>query len=405
MSEISKESWAKGFWPDPVIEWAATSMVDGNAPEVWIQGLAETILAGGIPVARMRIMFRILHPQLTALGFRWERGDTEIEVHRVLHGLEGRDIYRNSPVRVLDSGEESEIRRDLTRPVEDLDFPVLHELKEEGMTDYLALTIFTSVSRNGVVTFATDQDGGFTEHEVERLRQVVRAASRAVEILVRHETALSLLRAYLGHETGGRVLRGAVERGDGQSQDAVIWFSDLRGSTRLSEELPAPDYLSLLNNYFDCLAEPVMAREGEVLRFIGDAVLAIFPVPANDDAGWQRACENALAAAREAEQRVDELNRARTEEGRDPIGYGIGLHLGRVHYGNIGTAERVEFTVVGRAANEAAKIEAMCKPLKQRLVVSEELTKYHQGPWVQLGRHAIPGTKADMELFTMEAAS
>lgn len=389
------------FWPDPVVEWAATSPLDGNAPGVWIQELAETILEGGVPIARLRVMFRILHPQLTALGFRWARGDQEIEVNRVQHGLEGRDIYINSPARLLATGEESEIRRDITRPSDEFDFPVLHDLKEEGMTDYLALTVLTSVGRNGVATFATDQEGGFTDHEVERLRQITRAASRTIEVLVRHETALSLLRAYLGHETGARVLAGAVERGDGQSQPAVIWFSDLRQSTRLSEELPPSDYLALLNDYFDCLADPVLKNGGEVLRFIGDAVLAIFPVD-SAKGDWRAACDAALNAAVEAEGLVKALNDRRTDASLEPIGYGIGLHLGDVHYGNIGTAERVEFTVVGKAANEAAKIEAMCKPLKQRLVVSEDVQGFHPGPWASLGSHSVPGTRRTMALFTLK---
>lgn len=395
------------FWSDSVVEWAATSLVDVADPSAWVREMAERIRAGGVPITRMRIMFRILHPQLAGLNFRWRHGADEIEFGNALQGIETRDAYRNSPAPLLESGEVTEVWRSLERPAADLEYPVLHELQDEGMTDYLLLRITMSVGRGGLVSFATDRPGGFGKREVERLRQIMRAATRGVEILVRHETVLSLLRAYLGHETGTRVLAGSVQRGDGQSQQAVIWFSDLRQSTRLSEHLSPPDYLALLNDYFDCLAQPVLDNDGEVLRFIGDAVLAIFPVGDETDAAWKAACAQALAAACAAGERVDTLNADRADRDLEPIGYGIGLHLGAVHYGNIGTEERVEFTVVGRAANTAAKIEAMCKPLQQRLVVSEEVARYHDGPWDSLGHHHVPGTELASELFTLagQAAS
>lgn len=386
-------------WPDPVVEWAATSLVDAEEPTSWIRALAEHIVDGGIPIARFRIMFRILHPQLGGVGLRWQKGHAEVELSHATRGLERRDLYLNSPTPLLDAGAP-DVWRSLRRPDNELEFPILKELKDDGMTDYLALPAPMSVGPIGFVSFATDQPDGFTVDHVERLRQITRAAARGVEIIVRHETVLSLLKAYLGQETGGRVLAGAVERGDGQSQDAVIWFSDLRKSTALSEALPPPDYLALLNNYFDCLAEPVLHNGGEVLRFIGDAVLAIFPVSDDSNGAWKAACDQALVAALEAESRIDALNKLREADGSDPINYGIGLHLGEVHYGNIGTAERVEFTVIGKAANTAAKVEAMCKSLKQRLIVSEGLTQYHEGPWKSLGRHQIPGTSTEMELFT-----
>lgn len=387
------------LWPDPVIEWTATSLVDADRPERWVREFAERIEASGLPIARLRIMIRILHPQLAAMSFKWRRGEEEIFVEKAKQGLQDLAIYTKSPALLLDSGQVNEIRRSLERPNAELEFPILKDLKDEGMTDYLALAMPMSIGRSGITSLATDRPCGFREDEVQRLREIVRAATHGVEIMVRHETALSLIRAYLGQETGTRVLAGSVKRGDGQTLDAVIWYSDLRHSTMLSEDLPLPSYLSLLNQYFDCLAGPVLAQGGEVLHFIGDAVLAIFPVTQDEEAHWSDACQHAMNAAREASRCVDELNAARLEQELEAIDYGIGLHLGSVHYGNVGTVGRVEFTVIGRDANEAAKIEAMTKSLHQRLVVSEAFTRYHTGPWRYLGEHPIAGTRIDVGLY------
>lgn len=387
-------------WPDSVIEWAATSLVDVNNPSAWIKDLVELMLEAGLPLTRVRILHQILHPQLAGISYCWTLGCSEIDITRAKQGLLEQDNYLASPFRLVCDGEVDEIRRSTVHPVDQLDFPVLKDLKAQGMTDYFALPLNFSDGRIGVISLATNQPNGFTKNEEIRLRQIVRAATRGVEILIQHETALSLICAYLGNEAGERVLSGAVQRGDGETINAVIWFSDLRKSTRLSEELLPDDYLALLNQYFDCLAGAVLDQGGEVLRFIGDAVLAIFPVGKQRYCGWSDACNRALKAAEEAELKITYLNEERSRENLPSISYGIGLHSGAVHYGNIGTAGRVEFTVVGKAANEAAKIESLCKKLQQPLLVSEAFTQYHQGPWQDLGKHQIPGIKTEINLFS-----
>jgi adenylate cyclase len=205
--------------------------------------------------------------------------------------------------------------------------------------------------------------------------------------------ARNILDAYLGPAAGEKVLSGQIRRGDGQDINAVIWFCDLRDSTPLADSMSRRDFLALLNEYFECVLGPVLEQGGQVLRFIGDAALAIFPVGARP----AEACAKALAAAREALARMDKLNRGRSR----PLRFGIGLHLGELTYGNIGTPSRIEFTVIGAAANEAARIESQCKVLNVDLLVSDRVARALPEAWRSLGSHTLRGVGDKMELFTL----
>ncbi len=388
-------------WPDPLVEWAATSPVTVDSPTLWFTELAEKMLAGGLPLARFRLIFDVLHPQYAAMSTLWRRGDPEVKVSRPSHGVIESDAYLDSPVRILDEGIVPEYRSTLHIPENDLEFPILRELKAEGLTDYFALPLRFANGRSGVATYATDRKGGFTGSEIETLRQVTKAAARGFEIVIRHETSRSLARAYLGFRTGDKVLAGGVRRGDGEDIDAVVWFSDLRRSTALSIKMPPADFLDLLNQYFDCLAGAVQAHGGEILRFIGDAVLAIFPVDARADPGGADACRRAVLATRLAAESVSDLNVERARVGRHPISYAIGLHIGQVHYGNIGTADRVEFTVVGAAANSAAKISSQCKLLGRKVLISEDVARHLAEACEDCGEHELPGVGRKIRLFAL----
>lgn len=195
-------------------------------------------------------------------------------------------------------------------------------------------------------------------------------------------------------------MRGQIKRGDGQDIYAVIWFCDLRGSTPLADSMSRQEFLDLLNDYFECMAGAVLDHGGEVLRFIGDAMLAIFPI-ADDGFELNAACETAVESANDAIQRMKELNERRAGDGKPALGFGIGLHLGNVMYGNIGTPTRIEFTVIGAAANEAARIESMCKELGEHFLLSEEVVKNLKGDWKSLGEHGLRGVGEAMEIFTL----
>jgi adenylate cyclase len=327
-------------------------------------------------------------------------------------------------------GEVSGIRRRLDIPGTPIDFPILQELRAKGITDYVAMPIDFSDGSIHAVTFSTDRPGGFTTEELGQLYDMLPVLGRLMEIHATRHTARILLDTYVGRHAGERVLKGLIKRGDGETIHAVIWFSDLRGSTRLADTLPQEEFLILLNDYFECMASPVLAHGGTVLRYVGDAVLAIFPIDptAESDLAFRdaaTACTAAVDAARDAMARVaahnsrqvrDDGSRQVRDDGEQGHGgmdaeephtgdtpeirFGLALHLGDVMYGNIGVPERLEFTVIGPAANEAARLEDMCKTLDRPVLLSANVADQLSCPLVSLGFQAFRGVQEPQEVFT-----
>jgi adenylate cyclase len=261
------------------------------------------------------------------------------------------------------------------------------------MTDYYATPLPTITAEKLLASFTTRRPGGFSDEQLAALRRLRIPVGRIAEIMGLRRKAQNILDAYLGQQTGQKVLAGHIQRGYGEEIRAVIWFCDLRDSTPLAESMSREDFLRLLNEYFECVLGPVQERGGEILRFIGDAALAIFPI-GNDPAAV--ACAKALEAATESVARMKQLNSTR----HPPLRFGIGLHLGLVLYGNIGTPTRIEFTVIGAAANEAARIEGLCKTLKVDVAVSDNVARHLPGRLRSLGRHQLRGVGLPVEVFT-----
>jgi adenylate cyclase len=244
------------------------------------------------------------------------------------------------------------------------------------------------------------------------IRQVLdqRNVDRKGEAKVTHPSTREMLYTYLGKRTGERVLTGAVKRGDGEKIYAVIWFCDLRDSTSLAESMPVEAFLDLLNQFFDCTAGAVLDHGGEILRFIGDASLAIFPIGGSSRSlreictPAEGACERALAAARDASSRIDDLNRNRRNRGEHPLGFALAIHIGEVMYGNIGVPGRLEFTVIGSAANEAARLAALCRELDQSVLISWEFPRCYPEQTKSLGVHRLRGVGMPREIFRLVEA-
>ena len=258
-----------------------------------------------------------------------------------------------------------------------------------------------------VVTMAANRPGGFTTAQLGHLHEALPLLSRLVEVHAMRQNATNLLETYLGRHSGKRVMDGLVRRGDGERIYAVLWFCDLRDSTPLADSMNQEDFLALLDEFFECMAGAVLDHGGEVLRFIGDAVLAIFPIATaapeieRECALTRRACQQGLDAAHDAAARLGVLNQTRAAQGQPSLGWGIGLHLGEVTYGNIGTPTRLEFTVIGAAANEAARIEGLCKTLGQQLLISAAFAHHSPLPLKSLGPHQLRGVGDTQEIFTM----
>jgi adenylate cyclase len=381
----------------PVIDWLVAGAPPARLPEEVLLGACHRMLAAGLPIYRAAVFVRTLHPNVLGRSFIWTETRDVVETTQAAYELLESEQFLKSPVRVVFQ-EHHEVRRRICDPDCPIDYPVLEDLLKEGVTDFISLPLRFIQNEVHAASFSTRRPGGFRDDEIEALRSLAVPLARMAEIWGLIRKTRNILNAYLGEKTGEKVLAGAIRRGDGEDIHAVIWFCDLRDSTPLADSMSRQDFLRLLNSYFECVLGPVMEHGGEVLRFIGDAALAIFPV-GEDPAG---ACARALEAARQAIARMGELNAKRGAVNRRALRFGIGLHLGDMTYGNIGTPTRIEFTVVGAAANEAARIESLCKVLDVPLLASAAVAQHlPQTPWRALGRHPLRGVGHEVELFTL----
>ncbi|MCB1740706.1 MAG: DUF427 domain-containing protein [Gammaproteobacteria bacterium] len=412
-------------YANPLLGWLLEQAPASADARVLTRGLAETLLDAGVALWRLHVIIRTLHPQLMAVAYRWWTKLHEVEQVQVPYEMLSRPEYLNSPLVPIYQGAGGIRRRlDVADPV--LDYPVLQELHAEGATDYVAMPMVFSDGQVNIVTLASNRRGGFKTTELAHLYEVLAVLGRLYEVHAMRYRANTLLDTYLGRHAGGRVLNGLIKRGDADNIRAVIWFCDLRDSTPLAYSMPRRSFLAVLDQFFDCMAGAVMDHGGQVLRFIGDAALAIFPIQSADgpdrvasidvagrpaslaDAAEgmnaTQAREAALDAATAAVERMAQLNERRASEGEPRLGYGIGLHEGEVSYGNIGTRERLEFTVIGDAANRAARIETLCKVLDRPVLVSTPLTLCHPERFESLGEHRLRGVKTPVALFALRSA-
>jgi len=385
--------------PTGIVEWLlgeAKTLPRGSA---LLKELGIRLNAAGLPLARVSFHVRTLHPQLYGLGFYWYRGKDDVRVFEVPHGLRETELYQRSPLRLIFDEGAKELRQPLNLEDDAFDFELYAELKADGYTDYLALPLIFSDSKVHCTTWVTDQDGGFAETDIQQIRTLLPIFSLLIEIHLNRRIATNLLDTYVGRQAGERILDGQITRGSGESVQAAIWFSDLRGFTAMSEIKGRDQLLGLLNQYFDRMAEPVAEHGGEILKFIGDAMLAIFPL---NDMADDDACARALKAAVQAQKAMADLNVERASFGQDRILCGIALHVGEVMYGNIGSSNRLDFTVIGPSVNLASRIEGMCRKLGPDILLSDNFAKNAGDtmPLRSLGQHQLAGIRRDVELFT-----
>jgi adenylate cyclase len=337
-----------------------------------------------------------LHPQIVTRSLTWHRGRGIEETARD-HDVFQSASYLDSPVALIHQGAAA-VRRRLGRPETVLDFPILHELRAAGATDYLVLPLRFTRGRASFVSWATDAALGFAPAELRLLDDLLPLLAMRFEIEARRTMMNDLLATYLGVDAARKVMAGAVRRGGGEPIQAAIWYCDLRGFTALTTRLTPGELMALLDDYFDCVARPVQERGGEVLKFIGDAILAIFRLA---PAGEGVACNAALEAAVDALRRVHLLNQGRALEGGTQIGIGIALHVGEVMYGNIGAQDRLDFTVIGAAVNEVTRVEDQCRHLGQPLLVTGAFAACGCSNLVSLGSHRLRDVREPVELFAL----
>ena len=378
---------------NPFVDWLMRDAWEASSTEELLARLARQIVAEGIPLMRANLLVRTLHPQVMGAIHVWTRDDDRVERSELSHQVQEEERFLESPFAHIFEGRGG-LRRRLTGPDTQLDFPILRELAEQGATDYVALPLTFSDGKTHALTLATDAPTGFEVASLGHIHELLPLLSRLLEVHLLRHTARTLLETYLGRGTGERVLDGLIRRGDGEVIPAVIWWADLRGSTALAERLPRQRYLQLLNRFFESTAGVVIEHGGEVLKFIGDAVMAIFPLHEHPDAG-----ERALTAADEAMAAIAKANAEATDPDEPELAISLALHQGEVNYGNVGVAGRLDFTVTGPAVNEVARLESLSKTLGQPVVASAKFAELAPDRLRSLGHHKLRGVSAEQEVF------
>ena len=364
--------------------------------------LCEYLVADGLPLDRATVHLRTLHPQFMAGTVRWERGWKEATMTMVDHAVLHTDRYRNSPLRVIFSGEVGGIRQrlDIPLPEDTPEYGVYEELRNAGIVDYVAMPMQFVSGTIQAATWSTKSKEGFTTAQLGMINDIMPAMAMSLEIRLNRRIAKNLLNTYVGMRAGERILAGEVRRGSGETVTAAIWHCDLRAFTMLSEKWSREEIIACLNEYFDTMATPVLEHGGEILKFIGDAMLAIFPL--EDDA----ACKRAFDAALDAVRGMHSLNLRRRERGEAEVGFGLVLHTGHVMWGNIGAASRLDFTVVGPAVNVAARLDDLTKELRRELLLSGEfasLCETAKARLVRVGSYALRGVEEEVEVYAPPA--
>lgn len=384
-----------------VDDWLADQSLGTPDIRGIVEGVCERLAAVGIPLWRAHVTASTLHPLFQATGGTWKRGeDFQLEWYAFQTDGETNAQWLASPLRYLMERRLPFLRRRLTGDEALLDFPVLEEFRDQGATDWLAyLVAFDGVGDAGMIgTWATDRPDGFSDAQIAALMHVQRPLSVAVKMAMRQQIADNVANTYLGPVAGRRVLAGQIRRGDGDTIPAVVWYSDLRGSTAMAEALGREQYTAILNCYFECMGGAVIDAGGEILDFIGDAILAIFPIEKRG-VTRARAARRALKAAHDADKRLAHTNAARVEEGLPALSYGLALHVGDVMFGNIGTPERLTFSVIGSSVNEVARLQDLTKDLGRPVLASRAFADAAPGAWADLGEHPLRGVARPLHVF------
>ena len=378
-----------------VVHWLINDTRDQRFIDNIFADMCIRLQQAGIPLKRATLHLLIQHPQWLGARIMWADGMREAEINRVDFDVRERSEYIGSPANEMHDGA-TELRENLERdPSQGRKHAVYDEMRAKGLTDYVAWPLYHTLGKRHLVTFATDRPGGFDDAHVAALKNLLPALALVSEIRMKNRLARTLLETYVGSHASELILAGATRRGSGTTVRAAIMICDLRDFTAISDNWPRDDVIDLLNGYFDAISEPIARRGGEILKFMGDGLLAIFPL------SEPKACANLLHAVAEARQAMIALNEANGKTGRAPLNYGIGVHVGDVMYGNIGSRSRLDFTVIGPAVNMASRMETLTKQLGKQVLLSRDFADLVKGDFdlEPVGEHPVRGFAEPIELF------
>ena len=369
-----------------ISDWLIDGARSAANPPLMVAEICERLVAAGLPIWRFGLFVRTLHPDILGVNFIWKPG-AEVSYGTADFDLLDSPEYKRSPLAIV-FGEGREVRHRIDDP-ESRRFPFLDDMRAEGVTDYIALPLFSTDGSVHATSWTTREPGGFSDDQLDGLRALMPPLARLVEVTGQRRRASVLLDTYVGNRAGERILGGQIRRGHTETMHAAIWLSDLRGFTALSDRVPAETVVDILNHYFDCQVSAISSHGGEVLKFMGDGLLAVFPI-AEADGDIHEVCSRVLEAARESRASVAALHY--------PIGdaverfrFGVALHVGKILYGNIGGGNRLDFTCIGPAVNLAARLEKIAGKLHRTVVASGAFAGICAGGWTDLGEFPIAG--------------
>jgi adenylate cyclase len=378
-----------------VAAWLVDGARSASKSEDVLTEMCVRLTQCGLPLWRVAVYVNTLHPQIFARRFLWKPG-AHADVAEAPFAFAANAGFRDSPItRIRETGET--IRRRLADPDCPMDYEILNEMRAEGASDYLAAPLPFTNGEIHVASFATQQAGGFSDAEIAALETILPPLSRVAEVRALRRTAVNLLDAYVGHDAGERILAGRIQRGDAETIRAVIWLSDMRGFTRLADTIAPQALIGRLNIFFDCLAPAIEAEKGEVLKFMGDGLLAIFRFA--DGSEIDAACARALRAARRARASVDALPAFGEGDAEARLRFGLALHVGEALYGNIGGGGRLDFTCIGPPINMAARLEKIAAKLGRVIVASSAFAARLPDDFTALGAFELAGFREAQTVY------
>ena len=395
---------ASAILVDKVSDWLKQASLKDTDLETIVRGLCDRLAAAGLPLKRIHLTMSMLHPLYRAMGFTWRRGEgLSIEGYRhVEKGQSENDRFLKSPYfHLLSRGLEHMRRRFL--PGEPSEFPIFDDLRKEGVTDYLCFVQdFGEDFSQGIMgSWSTDRAEGFSEGDIAILLRIQGSLAVSARMAMLSQLASNMLNTYLGANAGKRVLSGQIQRGDGETIRAALIMADMRRSTAVAEQEGRQVYIDTLNQFFDAIATPFAENGSEILAFLGDGFLAVIPC-ARHRAPSEIACRQALKTSQVALARMASLNQRRRKEGLKEIGFGIGLHVGNVMFGNVGLKDRLTFSAFGAAVNEVQRLENLTKKFNVPIVASDQFVDYCGGDWTNLGTETLRGSKEAMAVYAPE---
>ena len=388
-----------GCASEGVIDWIFTRGRLIESTNEFVHQLAHQLNHAGASIDRLMLSLLTLNPLLVGTTETWLKSTNLTTPDNASHGVRDTERYIGSPLQVIyETNKRVRMQLDNLPPDAHRAYT---ELAKDGFTDYLALPVLFGerAEPGAAIIISTKQAGGFTDQDIESFRCIRNYLAPVLEVHSLRHIARSLMNTYVGHRTSEKVLAGMVKRGDADIIHAALWFSDLRNFTRITETLPAEQVLQMLNEYFEFISAAVTARGGEILRFIGDAMLIVFPI--DDGMCKQTACNAAIESALDAQNTLASLNHRRRRRGLPEIDFGVGLNVGEVIYGNVGAPDRLDFTVMGPAVNRTARLESLTKTLGCNILFSENFAQLVDTPSEFLGHHEMKGIAEPQAVYAI----